>query len=466
MKFWQKIFLWTLVIFVLAFDVGAYILTTHACEFHQQRERENGGREQSIILTSVSARIANMERIYQDASENKERLDAMVKPLTEYYEPQGVLLALYDGETAIGSKIAEFDKALLHFTDAKSKNTTEGVTDGKRYVFVASKLPDYPHLTLVYARDVSQIDAFRQDVSRIFIILNLVVIPFMAAAIYLLLRCMNRPIAQLNQMTSEIASGAYDKRVRLNRRDEFGNLEKNFNLMADSVKQHMTQLAQAAEERQQFIDALTHEMKTPMTAILGYAEYLQYAKSSEPERELAVQHLYDSALRLKNLSDKLLELAYLRGEKIALQKVDMAALFQTLASSTQQTLAARAITLHTEADIPFVNGDEILLLSMVTNLVENAAKASDPGSRITVRAFQDDGPVIEVLDTGQGMTQEEIKKITQPFYRVDKSRSRRFGGVGLGLAIVSQIVELHGGRLAIDSVPGQGTRVRIYFTDC
>ena len=80
--------------------------------------------------------------------------------------------------------------------------------------------------------------------------------------------------------------------------------------------------------------------------------------------------------------------------------------------------------------------------------------------------FQDDGPVIEVLDTGQGMTQEEIKKITQPFYRVDKSRSRRFGGVGLGLAIVSQIVELHGGRLAIDSVPGQGTRVRIYFTDC
>ena len=465
MKFWQKLFLWTLIIFVLAFDAGAYILTTHACSFHQQREMENGMREQSIILTSVSERIANLKTIYADASENEERLAAMLKPLTEYYQPQGVLLGLYDGEKAVAGELTGFDKDLLRLPDAAHKKTAEAVTGGKRYVFVTSKLPDDPHLTLVYARDVSQIDVFRKDASRIFVILNLVVVPFIAAAIYLLLRHMNRPIAQLNQMTAEIAGGAYDKRVALHRNDEFGNLEKNFNQMGDSVEQHMAQLTQAAEDRPQFIDDLTHEMKTPMTAILGYAAFLQQAKCSEAERDMAVTNLYDGALRLKNLSDKLLELAYLRGEKIAMEEVDTAALFRDVESATRQVLAERDITLTAQADIPFVHGDAILLLSMLTNLVENAAKASDKGNCITVRAFREKGQVLEVQDRGCGMAQSEIEKITEPFYRVDKSRSRQFGGVGLGLSIVAQIARLHGAELAIDSAPGKGTRVRMYFTD-
>ena len=227
----------------------------------------------------------------------------------------------------------------------------------------------------------------------------------------------------------------------------------------------MAQLTQAAEDRQQFIDDLTHEMKTPMTAILGYAAFLQQAKCSEAERDMAVTNLYDGALRLKNLSDKLLELAYLRGEKIAMEEVDTAALFRDVESATRQVLAERDITLTAQADIPFVHGDAILLLSMLTNLVENAAKASDKGNCITVRAFREKGQVLEVQDRGCGMAQSEIEKITEPFYRVDKSRSRQFGGVGLGLSIVAQIARLHGAELAIDSAPGKGTRVRMYFTD-
>lgn len=463
MKFWQKIFLWTLVIFILAFDAGAYILMTHSYNFNRKRENENGIREQSIILSSVTSRIANAETIYVDAPNNKDRLTAILQPLTDYYKPQGVLLALFDGETEVYSDIEEFDERLLCLEDTQSKNTMDGLSDGKRYVFVASQLADYPHLTLVYARDISQIDDFRKDISNVFVVMNIVVMVFMGIAIYLLLRYMTRPIDELNKITTEIAEGAYDKRVVLNRTDEFHHLGNNFNLMANSIEKNMERLTKAAEDRQQFIDDLTHEMKTPITSILGYAEYLQNAKSTEEEREIAVCHLYDAALRLKNLSGKLLELTYLRGEEIELQDVNVSELLGALTNMTRPILAKRQLTLNTQITITKINGDEILLLSMLTNLVENAAKASKPHSTITVRAYQIDYPIIEVSDTGYGMEQDETLKITAPFYRVDKSRSRKFGGVGLGLSIVSQIVDLHGARLEIDSMPRAGTTVRIYF---
>lgn len=463
MKFWQKIFLGTLIIFIIAFDAGAYILTTYAYNFNRQRETENGIREQSVIVSSVTSRIANAETIYYDAPTNKERLTAILLPVSDYYEPQGVFLGMFDGNTEVCSNIGNFDKRLLQLDSSQTKNTMDGLFDDKHYVFVASQIPDYPHLTFVYARDISQIDAFRKDVSRIFLALNIVVIVFMGVSIYLLLRYVTRPIKELNKITTEIAGGAYGKRAALNRTDEFGSLERNFNLMADSVEKNMEELKSAAEERQQFIDDLTHEMKTPMTSILGYTEYLQNAKSTSEDREIALANLYDAALRLRNLSEKLTEISYLRGEKLEFHSVKVTELFDTLSNMTRPVLENRQLTLETHTTITEIKGDETLLLSLLTNLVENAARASKPLSTITVSAFQQGTPVIEVKDSGCGIEYSQIQKITAPFYRVDKSRSRKFGGVGLGLSIVSQIVTLHGAKLEIDSEPGVGTTVRIIF---
>ncbi len=466
MKFWQKIFVGTLIIFVLAFDTGAYILTSHAYDFNRKRETESGIREQSVILSSMTERIANAEHIYADAAENQERLTALLEPFAEYYRPQGVILALYEGEQAVYADLQVPDTKLLQFESTEHKNTMDGMAGGRRYVFVASKIPDYPHLTLVYARDISQLDGFRREVSRVFILLNLAVMAAMGTAVYFLLQHMTKPIKQLSVMSAEIAGGAYDGRITLNRSDELGQLEHNFNRMAESIEENMAQLAQAASDRQQFIDDLTHEMKTPVTSILGYAEYLQKMNSTEEERELAAGHLYDSALRLKNLSEKLLELAYLRGEKIQMEKVRTADLFRNLESMTGAVIGKGQLRLCMQAEIEEVTGDETLLLSLLINLVENAAKASCPRGKIFVRAYCADGhPVLSVGDEGHGMAEEEILKVKEPFYRVDKSRSRKFGGVGLGLSIVSQIAALHGAKMEIDSAPGKGTTVKICFAN-
>jgi signal transduction histidine kinase len=340
----------------------------------------------------------------------------------------------------------------------------ESTIDGKRYVLIASKLPDYPHLILVYARDISHIDTFRADVGRVFIILNAIVLLFLGVSIFILLKRLTKPISELITTTTKIAGGEYEKRVLSKRSDELGVLADSFNKMADSVEGHVAQLSRAAEEKQQFVDDLTHEMRTPLTSILGYAEYLQNVKSTEEERIVAAGHLFYMANRLNNLSEKLMDMTYLRNESFEMKLVCALDLLNQLHILTLPLLTSRNMTLSVAVDDVKIHGDETLLLSLLVNLVENAARASKSGAFIKVKVYgTDDGAVIEVIDSGRGLAEEEIEKISAPFYRVDKSRSREFGGIGLGLSIVSQIVAIHNAKLEIDSVQDIGTTVRICF---
>ena len=510
---------------MLVFSAGAYTLTTYAYNFNKQRETETALREHGIILSMIEARISGVEKYNFDVATNKERLAAVMKPVADYYRRQGGLFALYSGEEEVFSDIPDMDIKLIELGNAQDKNKQVAAIGAKRHVLVASKVPDYPHLTFVYARDISQIDNFQKDASRVFIIINVLVLVLIGVSVYLLLRHMTRPITSLGRASAEIAGGAYDKRVCINSGDEFEQLGRSFNMMADSVGENIARLARSAEEKQEFIDDLSHEIRTPLTSVLGYAEYLQNARIGEEERITATENLYQAALQIKNLSGKLLELTSLRNDRnedLELGSVMVQSLFDDLVNLLQPSISARGLSLKTYSDIGHIRGDKTLLLSMLTNLVENSARASKPGDVITVKAYETQRPagevidtepnvvkvigtekdmgagfitngwkgqnvvevddtkdgmdaghiakavkrfnVVEVIDTGYGMDIRETRKITAPFYRVEKSRSRKDGGTGLGLSIVSQIAALHEADLEIESQPGEGTVVRICFT--
>jgi len=463
-KLWRKIFIGTLAIFILAFNTGVLYLTSYSYDLNRQRETENSIREHEMIMSSVISRISSAEGFYSDTPQSNERLIAIISPLAVFYEQQGILLALYKDETVIFTSIQDMDLQLLNLENAQSKSIMEGTVGGKRHVFVASKLPEYQHLTFIYARDISQIDDFRATIGRVFAVVNVIVLVFLGISIYLLLRHMTKPITKLTAITAEIADGAYDKRVRVNSNDELGTLADSFNRMADSIEEKMAQLTKSAEDKQQFIDDLTHEIKTPMTSILGYSEYLHSAKTTEEERMIAAAHLHDMTLRLENLSEKLLDLAYSRDENIEWETIYIPGLFDELEAMMHPKLAPGNLELLMFPELTHIVGDKMLILLMLQNLVENAAKASNDDAVITIRTYMESHPVIEVRDTGCGMERREAERVMAPFYRVDKSRSRKHGGVGLGLSIVSQIVSLHGARIDIESEPGIGTNIKIHFT--
>jgi signal transduction histidine kinase len=455
------------VIFTITFNAGVFYITSYSYNFNRERERENAIREQQMIQSSIESRITTAETLFPNVANTNFMLGSILGSLLDFYEPQGVLLALFYENGSIllyDMPSITSDNPLLIFESDLQKNTMEETINNKRHIVVASILPEYPHLTFVYARDISQIDDFRADISRVFVFVNVIVLIFLGISVYLLLRHIIKPITNMKTTVAEIADGAYNKRVVINSHDELGALANSFNRMADSVEENMIQLTKVSEEKQQFIDDLTHEIKTPLTSILGYSEYLQFAKYTENERIIATGYLYETAMRLNTLSDKLLDLTYSRDENIEIKSLDTRILFEDLTAMVLPVLAPRNIKLNTSVDLPEITGDETLLLAMLSNLVENAARASTDSSSITVKAYIEKYPIIEVSDNGCGMEQKDVERIMSPFYRVDKSRSRMFGGVGLGLSIVSQIATLHGAKVNVISVPNIGTTVKICFT--
>lgn len=268
-----------------------------------------------------------------------------------------------------------------------------------------------------------------------------------------------KPLSALEKAASQIADGDYGQRARVRSRDEVGALAVSFNRMADSVEANIAQLREAAQRQKLFTGAVTHEFKTPLTGILLSADSLQNTCMDEEEQNRALAAIQNQGKWLERLVQKLLKLLTLEQE-LTLDTLSVPALLERVRESTAEVLGQRGVALDVQCGVDTLEGDMDLLQSALVNLVDNASKASQPGQGVTLAAFDN---LIEVRDQGAGIPPEALGRITEPFYMADRSRSKRQGGVGLGLALVREIVDAHGAALEVESTLGVGTTVRIRF---
>ncbi len=238
--------------------------------------------------------------------------------------------------------------------------------------------------------------------------------------------------------------------------------------MAEQVETQIRQLRETAEQKQQFVDNFSHELRIPLTAIYGYAEYMQKALISEEERYECTRFIMSECGRLQNMANQLLKLALLKHSEDEPEAEDcsVVALFEQSAGVMRVKAEEKGLRLSYEAARDFsIRGNMEQLLILLNNLIDNGMKASRPGGEIRVSAWlKETGAVVEVEDHGIGMEPDQIGHIKDAFYRVDKARSRAAGGAGLGLSICESIVRLHHGEMTFVSEPGKGTVVRLYFT--
>ena len=271
------------------------------------------------------------------------------------------------------------------------------------------------------------------------------------------------PLSLLTAATGEIAAGAYDKRVAVSGRDEVSDLGRSFNQMAEAVENRIDALTAQNERQRLFIGGVSHEFKTPLAAIGLHGELLENAKLSPAERADSLRHIRRSGAYMSRMIQSLMELLLL-DQGIEKEETDPAALLSAVAEAARDGLSARGVTLitvcETAAPLPL---NPTLMTSLLLNLVENGARSYDPEDRnktVTLRATD---RCFEVSDLGRGIPAQAQEHIFEPFYRVDKARSRKQGGSGLGLALVKAIADAHGAALSLDSQPGRGTTFRITF---
>lgn len=291
MRFWQKIYIGTLILFVIAFDIGAYGLVSYSYDFLLQRETDSAFREHAIILSSAESNLETAEKLYPDAGYDKERLTAIIKPLADYYELQGIYLALFLEDKEVFSNIEFVEENLLTLASIENTNMMQQKQGDARYLYVASQMPNHAQIKFLYARDITALDGYKKDIGQVFVYISTAVCLVLGVCIFILLKYLTIPIERINQTANAIAKGAYDKRVPINSKDELGEMGASFNLMANSIEENVSILVTSAQDKQQFIDNLTHEMRTPLTSILGFAEYLQNAKAAEEDRIKAALHL-------------------------------------------------------------------------------------------------------------------------------------------------------------------------------
>ena len=279
--------------------------------------------------------------------------------------------------------------------------------------------------------------------------------------LFIILRHILQPLQELNETTKRLAEGNYDQRVVVRRKDEIGQLEESFNKMAEAVEMSTRSLEASERQKTLFMGNLTHELKTPMTAISGYAQTLLSTKLSRENQEAALLYIYEECGRLERLSKKMMKLLELDQEdSLVFTDMPVSRLFEAAEKSCEVILKDNQMTLECMEHGEHFSMDLDLMTDVLINLIDNGVKASDCGGKIVLRAYDN---IIEVQDFGQGIPAEEQEKIMEPFYMVDKSRSRKSGGAGLGLALTAMIAKQHNISIQIDSKEGNGTRIILQF---
>lgn len=435
----------------------------------------NLSRMQSSILCVLVR--SEWQRLNTDAKNFSARLSSL-QPSDSWYFPAARCIfqksfsenaVLYgSGEELYNSSPYTFDLSNAHplperltrnlsmLTPMESSHVFLGKTGDTWLLIVYTDIN--AKLRLLHYRDITDTytglrTSFLQGLS-----LSLLFSVLLSLLLSFLIRRILGSFYQLRDAANVIASGNYRARVACKGGDETAEVARSFNHMAECVEQHANSLAAANEKQRLLLAALSHELKTPLTGIQGYAELLQRVSLSGPRQIRALQYIESEAIRLSRLSAKMLQLIGL-SQETSIEKKAVSLI--PLASRARELTAARLgqkkqlLSIQISGNPAFI-GDEDLLLSMLTNLIDNASKASPEESRITITG-NEHGFWVE--DQGCGIAPEEIAKITEPFYMVDKSRSRAAGGAGLGLALCVQIARLHDGELQIESTPGVGSRI-------
>lgn len=452
--------LFNLVYYVSLFLISFFILHTQIDTAKQQAETSH------YLLASSFGK--DIEAI-KNRNENAEpAIDSLFQYYMSYYKQKGMYIEIYQDQKVLHSSFSIEHNTLnnISYPDSGYRNISIKSIGGKEFVSIIGEIPETENeYYLYYLYDITDNLSEWENMQKIIVMIGILFSLFLAIILQVLLNRVFKPLNMVSSASKQIADGQYENRIAISGNHELADMAKNFNTMADEIQKKITMLTEATEQKQQFVDNFSHEIRTPMTSIFGYAEYFAKVSMDEEERMKIANYIMSESKHILTISDHMLEIASFQNHEIIKHEIDIETLLRSLKSTMLGKLEQKKIQLHWECEMTVVYGDFDLLENLLINLLDNSIKASKENSKIDCKAvIEGNNRVISVTDYGKGMTKEQLAHITEPFYRVDKSRSRTDGGAGLGLAICEKIAACHHARLEFTSEYGIGTTAKLIFT--
>ena len=459
MKFRIKIALCMIGLVSVLFGIGESLLLKTSFDQAIDRERkELYGVYQMVSGTLQVAGDINGSLIYEDIAGAIFKISAQNEDLWEMirFREDGERLIFESGDTSL---------------DASGVMPEEGTCDirlqrdGTRDILCLSGvlMTEEGNVRLDMARDVTDLFMERQDWQRVCQGVFLFTVIICAFVSYSMALILTRNMRKLSDAAGEIAGGNLSCRVEVSSGDEIEQLGEDFNRMADHLEEKIRGLNDEIERRERFVGDFSHELKTPMTSIIGYADLIRSGMLDGKEAEEAGAYIVNEGKRLENLSMKLLNMLMIKKEPLEFLLCSPAVLIRRLEENTAPIYKKRGIALETRVQPGECLIEPDLVYCLLKNLVENAANAMpDSGGKIIItQKMIKNGCRIFVKDNGCGIPENSMKHLTDPFYRVDRSRSRQAGGTGLGLSLCREIADIHGGYIRFRSMAEKGTVVMV-----
>lgn len=467
LAFWLRTYLATLALFLACLLGVVFGVATVSRNMSFSARCEEFLNRQHLLVQSMAEDIAAV------AASRPAALPDLYAYYGGRYGSEGVRIAVWQGGSLVDSSQPKLStRSELSILQPGQRTWQVRVLDGRHVIFattmLSGELSDY---TISACADIEDFYAEWRQMSLVFSGVTAAVSLLFAVGLFLVLHRMYRPIKSLTTTAAALAGGDFSARADAARRDELGDLARTLNDMAGQVAAQLAQLADEAGAKQLLVDNLSHEMRTPLTAIGGYAEYIQRAELTPDELLEATDTIRFESRRLLNLSNQLVKLSVMAHEPPAFVPLLPGPLLSRAEAAVLPKAAARGVTVSLLPPTPESGqnaafcGDADLLESLLVNLADNGIKACERGGSVTLSAaaVPGGGCVFTVQDTGHGMTPEMLAHIGQPFYRADKARSRAEGGAGLGAALCMSIARAHGATLTYQSLPGKGTAATVVF---
>ena len=461
MKLYYKIFLIAYLIVIATVGIGGFFLTNGAISTILDTQT------QRVIASNESA-AKMFVLLLQEEQNPRGRINSITQRLAMLSNSENIRLTIYSPDSEPMPR--ELDSESLS-RDLLFQSLEPG-QQGSRYLGQGSNLfeaavrvqyeqEDYLILSV---SDFTEAFSQRDRILGQYRLILFVSALLSAAALFFFAMRVARPIQKISRVSGNIAKGQYDRRVELSERSagsaEIAELAENFNRMADQVEENIHSLERENERQQEFVSNFTHELKTPMTSIIGYADLLRSYDLSEEEIRKFSDSIHREGKRLEKLSMTLLELLVMQHEPPELAPLSIRQFSQEFGGTAAFITQKYGVKIRFELKNAIVLAEGTLLHSLLNNLTENAAKASEKDATIEISG-KPEGDLYEicVADHGRGISPEALAKITEPFYMEDKSRSRSQGGAGLGLALCAKIAAIHKTQLRFESELSKGTKV-------
>lgn len=455
MKLFHKIFLCFVVIFGITFQVAGYLFINFAYGNAIEQEKKIAYQDFQYNRYILQSMLYSDPELF---SKGKDEVAGILRNFTVPVYVYGID-RIYDVSNmkSLPDKIhfseVEDDKVSFQIYEEGGENyifVYDYVSQGKNEMYLATQT----NISAVIEKQKSMIAYFQ----RIYIVILCISFPI----IFLLTKALTVSLKKVAEASRRIAQGNYSQRISTEGKDEIGELALDFNQMAGQVEEKIAELSDVARQKEEFAASFAHELKTPLTSVIGYADMLYQRDLPREDVKSAAGYILDEGMRLESLSLKLMDLFVLNKHDFLLEKMSVEEMFANMRQGIEPLCEKYNVTLHMEMEKGVIGADFDFLKTMILNLVDNAIKAGC--TELWIGGSQNGGYYqIEIKDNGKGIPPEELGRITEAFYMVDKSRSRKQHGAGLGLALVSKIVEIHGAKMEIESDGKTGTAVTVVF---